>query len=79
MYPYNCARAVRATGTTTLSKEREVSQGRAKAQEKQNDAKTKTTKSKEDEADPTARSLPGGGFTKLGKALAMVARPTPTE
>ena len=37
-------------GTTTLSKAREVSQGKAEAQEKQNDTKTKTTKSKGDEA-----------------------------
>ena len=66
--------------TTTLSKAREVSQGKAEAQEKQNDAKTKTTKSKGDEADPPpARSLPGGGFSKPGKTLAVAARPTPTE
>ena len=38
-------------GTTTLSKAREVSQGKAEAQEKQNDAKTKTRKNKGDEAD----------------------------
>ena len=44
-------------GTTTLSKAREVSQGKSEAQEKQNDAKTKTTKSKGDEADPPTRSL----------------------
>ena len=56
-----------------------MSQGRAKAQEKQNDAKTKTTKSKGDEADPPARSLPGGGFSKPGKTLVVAARPTPTE
>ena len=65
--------------TTTLSKAREVSQGKAEAQEKQNDAKTETTKSKGDEADPPARSLLGGGFSKPGKTLAMAARPTPTE
>ena len=51
-----------------------MSQGKAEAQEKQNDAKTKTTKSKGDEADP-----PGGGFSKPGKTLAVAARPTPTE
>ena len=52
----------------------------AEAQEKQNDAKTKTTKSKGDEADrPPARSLPGGGFSKPSKTLAVAARPTPTE
>ena len=56
-----------------------MSQGKAEAQEKQNDAKTKTTKSKGDEADPPARSLPGGGFSKPGKTLAVAARPTPTE
>ena len=59
MYPYNCARAVGATGTTTLSKAREVSQGKAEAQEKQNDAKTKTTKSKGDEADSPGKILAG--------------------
>ena len=79
LYPYNCARAVRATGTTTLSKAREVSQGKAGAQEKQNDAKTKTTKSKGDEADPPARSLSGGGSSKPGKTLAVAAHPTSTE
>ena len=52
MYPYNCAQAVCATGTTTLSKAREVSQCKAEAQEKQNNAKTKTTERKGDEADP---------------------------
>ena len=62
LYPYNCARAVGATCTTTLSKEREVSQGKAEAQEKQNDAKTKTTKSKGDEADPPGKILAGRRF-----------------
>ena len=66
-------------GTTTLSKAREMSQGKAEAQEKQNDAKTKTTKSKGDEADPPARSLLGGSFSKPGKTLAVVTCPTPTE
>src|SRR3954465_3181664 len=28
---------------------------------------------------PPARSLPGGGFSKPGKTLAVAARPTPTE
>ena len=56
-----------------------MSQGKAEAQEKQNDTKTKTTKSKGDEEDPPARSLPGGGFSKPGKTLAVAARPTPTE
>ena len=56
-----------------------MSQGKAKAQEKQNDAKTKTTKSKGDEADPPERSLPGGGFSKPGKTLSVAARPTPME
>ena len=56
-----------------------MSQGKAEAHEKQNDAKTKTTKSKGDEADPPARSLPGGGFSKPSKTLAVVARPTRTE
>ena len=65
--------------TTTLSKAREVSQGKAEAQEKQNDAKTKTTKSEGDKADPPARSFSGGGFRKPGKTLAVAARPTPTE
>ena len=56
-----------------------MSQGKAEAQEKQNDAKTKTTKSKGDEADPPERSLPGGGFSKPDKTLAVAARPTPME
>ena len=77
--PFSCAWAVRAMPTATPSKMREVSQGKAEAQEKKNDAKTKTTKSKGDEADPPARSLPGGGFSKPGKTLAVAARPTPTE
>ena len=79
MYPYNCAQAVGATGITTLSKAREVSQGKAEARKEQNDAKTKTTKSKGDETDPPARSLQGGGFSKPSKTLAVAARPTPTE
>src|SRR4051812_16394377 len=58
LYPYNCARAVRATGTTTLSKAREVSQGKAKAEEEQNDAKT--TKGKGDRANPPGKILAGG-------------------
>ena len=49
-------------GTTTLSKAREVSQGKAEAQEKQNDAKTKTTKSKGDKADPPGKILAGRRF-----------------
>ena len=61
MYPYNCARAIRA-GTTTLSKAREVSQGKAEAQEKQNDTKTKTTKSEGAEADPPGKILAGRRF-----------------
>ena len=80
LYPFTCARAVRAAPTTTPSRAREVSQGKAEAQEKQNNAKTKTTKSKGDETDlPPAKSLPGGGFSKPGKTLAVVARPTPME
>src|SRR4051812_16138857 len=66
-------------GTATLSTAREVSQGKAEAKEKRNDAKTKTTKSEGDEAAPPARSLPGSGFCKPGKTLAVAARPTPTE
>src|SRR4051812_40484397 len=66
-------------GTTTLSKAREASQGKAEAREKQNNAKTKTTRSKGDKADPPARSLPGGGFSQPGKTLAVAAHPTPTE
>ena len=50
------------TGTTTLSKAREVSQGKAEAQEKQNNAKTKTTKSKGDEAGSPGKILVGGWF-----------------
>ena len=56
-----------------------MSQGKAEAQEKQNDAKTKTTKSKGDEADSPGKILAGGGFSKPGKTLAVAARPTPTE
>ena len=48
--------------TTTLSKAREVSQGKAEAQEKQNDAKTMNTKSKGGEADPTGKILAGRRF-----------------
>ena len=56
-----------------------MSQGKAEAQEKQNDAKTKTTKSKGDEADSPGKILAGGGFSKPGKTLAVAARPTPME
>ena len=49
-------------GSTTLSKAREVSQGKAEAQEKQNDAKTKTTKSKGDEIEPPGKILAGRRF-----------------
>ena len=62
LYPYNCARAVRAMDATAPSKAREVSQGKAEAQEKQNDAKTKTTKRKGDEADPPGKILAGRRF-----------------
>ena len=79
MYPYNCARAVRATDATTPSKAREVSQGKTEARKEQNDAKTKTTKSKGDEADSPGKILAGGGFSKPDKALVVAARPTPTE
>ena len=61
MYPYNCARAVRAAGTTTPSKAREVSQGKTEAQENY-DAKAKTTKSKGDEADSPGKILAGRQF-----------------
>ena len=56
-----------------------MSQGKAEAQEKQDDAKTKTTKSKGDEADPPARSLPGDSSSSPGKNLAVATRPAPTE
>ena len=49
-------------GTTTLSKAREVSQGKAKARKKQNDATTKTTKSEGDEADSLGKILAGRQF-----------------
>ena len=62
MYPYNCARAVRATDATAPSKARGVSQGKAKTRKEQNDTKTKTTKSKGDEADPPGKILAGGRF-----------------
>ena len=39
-----------------------MSQGKAEAQEKQNDAKTKTTKSKGDETDPPGKILAGRQF-----------------
>ena len=61
-------------GTITLSKAREVSQGKAEAQEKQNDAKTKTTKSKGDEADPPPRQDPC-----REAVLANPARPLPWQ
>ena len=62
MYPYNRAWAVRATDATAPGKAREVSQGKAEARKKQNDAKTKTTKSKGDEADPPGKILAGRRF-----------------
>ena len=73
MYPYNCARAVRATDATAPSKAREVSQGKAKAQEKQNDAETKTTKSKGDEAHSPRQDL------CREAVLAKPARPLPWQ
>ena len=48
--------------TTTLSKAREVSKGKPEPQQKQNDAKTKTTKSKGDEAGSPAKILAGRQF-----------------
>ena len=48
-----------ALDKVSASKAREVSQGKAEAQEKQNDAKTKTTKSKGDEADSPGKILAG--------------------
>ena len=77
MYPYNCARVVRAAGTTTPSKAREVSQGKTEARENY-DAKAKTTKSKGDEADSPG-SLPGDSSSSLGKTLAAATRPAPME
>ena len=62
MYPYNCARAVRATDATAPSKAREVSQGKAEAGKEQNDAKIKTTKSKGDEADSPGKIVAGRRF-----------------
>src|SRR4051812_734653 len=62
LYPYYCARAVRATGTTTPSTTREVSQGKAEVQENWSNAKTKTTKSKGDEVDSPGKILAGGQF-----------------
>ena len=62
LYPFPCARPVRAAPTATPSRTREVSQGKAEAQEKQNDAKTKTTKSKGDEADSPGKILARGRF-----------------
>ena len=50
-----------------------MSQGKAEAQEKQNDAKTKTTKSKGDEADSPSKILAGG------VVLANPARPLPWQ
>ena len=50
-----------------------MSQGKAEAQEKQNDAKTKTTKSKGDEADPPGKD-PG-----REAILANPARPLPWQ
>ena len=44
------------------SKAREGSQGKTEAQKEQNDAKIKTTKSKEDEADSPDKILAGGRF-----------------
>ena len=62
-------------GTTTLSKAREVSQGKAEAREKQNDAKTKPTKSKGDEANsPSPQQDP-----YREAVLANQARPLPWQ
>ena len=62
LYPFTCARAVGATPTVTPSRTGEVSQGKTEARKEQNDAKTKTTKSKEDEADSPGKILAGGRF-----------------
>ena len=43
--------------TTALSKAREVSQGKIEARKEQNNPKTKTTKSKGDEADSPGKIL----------------------
>ena len=56
-----------------------MSKGKAESRKEQNDAKTKTTKSKGDEADSPGKILAGGGFSKPDKTLAVAARPTPTE
>ena len=79
MYPYNCARAVRATDATAPSKAREVSQGKAKARKEHNDAKTKTTKSEGDETSRRDKCLAGAGFSSPDKTLAAATCPTPTK
>ena len=58
-----------------------MSKGTAESRKEQNDAKTKTTKSKGDEADSPGKILAGGGggFSKPSKTLATAACPTPTE
>ena len=55
-------RMKRLTPVKAAPPAREVSQGKAEAQEKQNDAKTKTTKSKGDEMDPPGKILAGRRF-----------------
>ena len=49
-------------GTATPSTAREVSQGKAEAQERQNNTKTKATKSKGDETDSPGKNLTGVQF-----------------
>ena len=56
------SRVTHSVGVGRAAKAREVSQGKAEAQEKQNDAKTKTTKSKGDGADSPSKILVGRRF-----------------
>ena len=65
MYPFTCARAVRAAPAVTPSRTGEVSQGKTEAQDNQSNAK----KAKRQR----------GGAVSPGKTLAGAARPTPTE
>ena len=78
MYPFFCAREVRAAPTATPSRTREVSQGKIEAQGNQSNAKAKTTKSRGTKQVPPARPLPGG-LSGPSKTLAGTARPAPTE
>ena len=59
MYPFTCARTVRAAPTATLSRAEDRSQEEAGAQDGQGNAKAENTKSIRAKQAPPARALPG--------------------